>query len=232
MLPSRSRQDNVVGDVDLRGYSFMVNEAVFILFSTLALTVGPPFTWNKFSLKSFTHLPYIIATKRTRLFSFISERYTLSLLWTYVYCNPPWLPTLQQMRVIVWLCLNLKNQYLMIHIWCWAHGMILCTSAAGLESHVADDTKESWPSAYKAINCKDPYHLTSTTSPFLGSSIFKTTAFMVKSHMKLVICSDYKRSTLTTTHWKVKYHPACPTTPMLDSSIFFGMDLMGKFQRS
>ena len=95
--------------------------------------------------------------------------YTLSLLWTYVYCNPPWLPTLQQMRLIVWLCLNSKNQYLMIHIWCWAHGMILCTSASGLISHVADDPKESWPCTYKAINCKDPY---GSISPYIGNLTF------------------------------------------------------------
>ena len=108
--------------------------------------------------------------------------------------------------------------------------MILCTSATGLESHVANDTKKSWPCTYKAINCKDPYRLTSATSPFLGSSIFKTTTFIVKSCMKLVIYSNYKRSTLTTTHWKVKYHPAYPTALMPDSSIFFGIDSMGKFQ--
>ena len=79
MLRSKSWQDNVVEDANLRGYSFMVNEAVFILFSTLALIVRPPFTWNKFSWKSFTHLPYIIATEWTRLFSFISESDTKTI---------------------------------------------------------------------------------------------------------------------------------------------------------
>ena len=70
---------------------------------------------------------------------------------------------------------------------------------------------------YKAINYEDPYHLTSATSPSLGSSISKTTGSMTKSHMKLVVCSNYKSSILTITHWKVKYHLSYPTTPMLKS---------------
>ena len=39
--------------------------------------------------------------------------------------------------------------------------MFLCTSAIGLESHVADDTKDSRPWTYKAISYEDPYHLSS-----------------------------------------------------------------------
>ena len=89
--------------------------------------------------------------------------------------------------------------------------------ATGLELHVADDTKESRPWTYKAISYEDPYHLTSATSPSLGLSISKTTASLAKSHLKLVICSNCKRSILTITHWKVEYHPSYPIAPMLES---------------
>ena len=98
----------------------------------------------------------------------------------------------------------------------WNDSMHFC-NCLELHLHVADDTKESRLWTYKAISYEDPYHLTSATSPSLGLSVSKTTASMAKSHMKLVICSDCKRSILTITHWKVNYHPSYPIAPMLES---------------
>ena len=36
-------------------------------------------------------------------------------------------------------------------------------------NHVADDTKESWPCTYKAVNCKDPY---GSISPYISNLTF------------------------------------------------------------
>ena len=66
---------------------------------------------------------------------------------------------------------------------------------------------------YKLRGSMSP-HISNLT---LGSSISETIASMAKSHMRSVICFDCKRSILTITHWKVKYHPSYPTAPMLES---------------
>ena len=95
----------------------------------------------------------------------------------------------------------------------WAYGIILFSSATGMELHVAATIKESRHWHYRGINCVEPLHLTLETSPFLQPSTSKTTAFMVKFQRKLVICFDCDISIFQITHWEEKFQLAWPIAP-------------------
>ena len=108
----------------------------------------------------------------------------------------PLLLPLQQTRLAVWLCSNSKNPLLMTQLESWAYGIILFSSAIGMELHAAATIKESRPWHYRGINCVEPLHLTLETSPFLQPS---------------TICFDCDISIFQITRWEEKFQPAWPT---------------------
>ena len=117
----------------------------------------------------------------------------------------------------------------MIHIKPWALGMILSTSATGMELHAATSIKESQLWTYKAILCMDPYHLMLATLAFSSWSTSVTTTYMEIFHKKLVICSDCKIFFLVITCWQGEFQVTWPTVLNSESLISLGINFKGIF---